>query len=91
MAPNDGCRALDDDARSGKPRRINDERVAHVMKTSSHTRTGNGSTHRSSTVSAWPGTSRIKPTARYFQDDQHARAFVGAEAASPRPVHEGMR
>ena len=53
--------------RPGKPRTIDDERVAHLIKTTLHTKPANGSTHWSvRTVAAETGISQTS-VARYFQ------------------------
>ena len=58
---------LYDDVRPGKPRTIDDERVAHLIKTTLHTKPANGSTHWSvRTVAAETGISKTS-VARYFQ------------------------
>lgn len=58
---------LYDDVRPGKPRTIDDERVAHLIKTALHTKPANGSTHWSvRTVAAETGISKTS-VARYFQ------------------------
>ncbi len=58
---------LYDDVRPGKPRTINDEHVAHLIKTTLHTKPANGSTHWSvRTVAAQTGISKTS-VARYFQ------------------------
>ena len=58
---------LYDDVRPGKPRTIDDERVAHLIKTTLHTKPANGSTHWSvRTVAAETGISKTS-VQRYFQ------------------------
>ena len=58
---------LYDDVRVGKPRTIDDERVAQLIKTTLHTKPANGSTHWSvRTVAAETGISKTS-VARYFQ------------------------
>lgn len=58
---------LHDDVRLGKPRMIDDERVAHSIKTTLHTKPANGSTHWSvRTVAAETAISKTS-VARYFQ------------------------
>jgi putative transposase len=58
---------LYDDVRPGKPRTIDDERVAQLIKTTLHTKPANGSTHWSvRTVAAETGISKSS-VARYFQ------------------------
>lgn len=58
---------LYDDVRPGKPRSIDDERVAQLIKTTLHTKPANGSTHWSvRTVAAQTGISKSS-VARYFQ------------------------
>jgi putative transposase len=58
---------LYDDVRPGQPRTIDDERVAHLIKTTLHTRPANGSTHWSvRTVAAETGISKTS-VQRYFQ------------------------
>jgi|GEM_PF-1459844 len=58
---------LYDEVRPGKPRTIDDERVAHLIKTTLHTKPVNGSTHWSvRTVAAETGISKSS-VARYFQ------------------------
>lgn len=51
---------LYDDMRPGKPRTIDDERVAELIKTTLHTKPSNGSTHWSvRTVAAETGISKF--------------------------------
>src|SRR5919205_356746 len=58
---------LYDDVRPGKPRTIDDERVAQLIKTTLHTKPANGSTHWSvRTVAAETGISKTS-VQRYFQ------------------------
>lgn len=58
---------LYDDVRPGKPRTIDDERVAQLIKTTLHTKPANGSTHWSvRTVAAETAISKIS-VQRYFQ------------------------
>lgn len=58
---------LYDDLRPGKPRTIDDERVAHLIKTTLHTKPAKGATHWSvRTVAAETGISKTS-VARYFQ------------------------
>ena len=58
---------LYDDVRPGKPRTIDDERLAQLIKTTLHTKPANGSTHWSvRTVAAETGISKTS-VARYFQ------------------------
>jgi len=58
---------LYDDVRPGRPRTIDDERVAHLIKTTLHTKPANGSTHWSvRSVAAQTGISKSS-VARYFQ------------------------
>ena len=58
---------LYDDVRAGKPRTIDDERVAQLIKTTPHTKPTNGSTHWSvRTVAAKTAISKTS-VARYFQ------------------------
>jgi putative transposase len=58
---------LYDDVRPGKQRTIDDELVAHLIKTTLHTKPANGSTHLSvRTVAAETGISKTS-VARYFQ------------------------
>ena len=58
---------LYDDVRPGKPRTIDDERVAQLIKTTLHTKPDNGSTHWSvRSVAAETGISKTS-VARYFQ------------------------
>jgi len=58
---------LYDDVRPGKPRSIDDERVAQLIKTTLHTKPANGSTHWSvRTVATETGISKSS-VARYFQ------------------------
>ena len=58
---------LYDDVHPGKPRTIDDERVAQLIKTTLHTKPANGSTHWSvRTVAAETGMSKTS-VARYFQ------------------------
>jgi putative transposase len=58
---------LYDDVRPGKPRTIDDERVAHLIRTTLHTKPANGSTHWSvRTVAAETGISKTS-VQRYFQ------------------------
>lgn len=58
---------LYDDARPGKPRTIDDERLAQLIKTTLHTKPADGSTHWSvRTVAAETGISKSS-VARYFQ------------------------
>lgn len=58
---------LYDDMRPGKPRTIDDERVAQLIKTTLHTKPANGSTHWSvRTVANETGISKSS-VARYFQ------------------------
>ena len=58
---------LYDDVRPGKPRSIDDERVAQLIKTTLHTKPTNGSTHWSvRSVAAETGISKSS-VARYFQ------------------------
>ena len=58
---------LYDDVRPGPARTIDDERVAHLIKTTLHTKPANGSTHWSvRTVAAETGISKSS-VARYFQ------------------------
>lgn len=58
---------LYDDVRSGKPRTIDDERVAQLIKTTLHTKPADGATHWSvRTVAAETGISKSS-VARYFQ------------------------
>ena len=58
---------LYDDVRPGKPRTIDDERVAHLIKITLHTKPANGCTHWSvRTVAAETGISKTS-VARYFQ------------------------
>jgi putative transposase len=58
---------LYDDVRPGPPRRIDDERVANLIKTTLHTKPGNGSTHWSVRgVAAETGISKTS-VQRYFQ------------------------
>ena len=58
---------LYDDMRPGKPRTIDDERVAQLINTTLHTKPSNGSTHWSvRTAAAETGISKTS-VARYFQ------------------------
>ncbi|MFN3375917.1 MAG: IS630 family transposase, partial [Burkholderiaceae bacterium] len=58
---------LYDDVRPGRPRTIDDERVAHLIKTTLHTKPADGSTHWSvRSVAAETGISKSS-VARYFQ------------------------
>ena len=58
---------LYDDVRPGKPRTIDDERLAQLIKTTLHTKPANGSTHWSvRTVAAETGISKTS-VQRYFQ------------------------
>jgi putative transposase len=58
---------LHDDVRPGKPRTIDDERVARLIKTTLHTKPADGSTHWSvPTAAAETGVSKSS-VARYFQ------------------------
>ena len=58
---------LYDAIRPGRPRTIDDERVAHPIKTTLHTKPANGSTHWSvRTVAAEKSISKSS-VARYFQ------------------------
>ena len=58
---------LYDDVRPGKPRTIDDERVARLIKTTLHTKPADGSTHWSvRTAAAETGISKSS-VARYFQ------------------------
>jgi putative transposase len=58
---------LYDDVRPGKPRTIDDERVAQLIKTTLHTKPADGSTHWSvRTVAAETGISKTS-VQRYFQ------------------------
>lgn len=58
---------LYDDVRPGKPRTIDDERVAHLVKTTLHTKPDDGSTHWSvRSVAAETGISKSS-VARYFR------------------------
>lgn len=58
---------LYDNVRPGKPRTIDDERVAQLIKTTPHTKPANGSTHWSvRTAAAETGISKTS-VARYFQ------------------------
>lgn len=58
---------LYDDVRPGKPRTIDDERVAQLIKSTLHTKPANGSTHWSvRTVAAETGISKTS-VQRYFQ------------------------
>lgn len=58
---------LYDDVRPGKPRTIDDERVAQLIKTTLHTRPADGSTHWSvRTAAAETGISKTS-VQRYFQ------------------------
>jgi putative transposase len=58
---------LYDDLRPGKPRTIDDERVAHLIKTTLHTKPADGSTHWSvRSVAAETGISKTS-VQRYFQ------------------------
>jgi Transposase and inactivated derivatives len=58
---------LYDDVRPGRPRTIDDERVAQLIKTTLHTKPANGSTHGSvRSVAAQTGISKSS-VARYFQ------------------------
>jgi putative transposase len=58
---------LYDDVRTGKPRTIDDERVAQLIKTTLHTKPADGSTHWSvRTVAAETGISKTS-VQRYFQ------------------------
>jgi putative transposase len=58
---------LYDDVRPGPPRTIDDERVAHLIKTTLHTKPANGSTHWSvRSVAAQTGISKSS-VQRYFQ------------------------
>jgi len=58
---------LYDDVRPGQPRTIDDERVAHLIKTTLHTKPANGWTHWSvRTVAAETGISKTS-VQRYFQ------------------------
>jgi putative transposase len=58
---------LYDDVRSGKPRTIDDERVAQLIKITLHTKPANGSTHWSvRTVAAETGISKTS-VQRYFR------------------------
>jgi putative transposase len=57
---------LYDDVRAGKPRTIDDEHVAQLIKTTLHTKPANGSTHWSvRTVAAETGISKTS-VQRYF-------------------------
>lgn len=56
-----------DDMRPGKPRRIDDERLAQLIKTTLHTQPANSSTHYSwRTMTAETGISKTS-VQRYFQ------------------------
>ena len=58
---------LYDDVRPGKPRSIDDERVAQLINTTLHTKPANGATHWSvRTVAAETGISKTS-VQRYFQ------------------------
>ena len=62
-----GIAGLYDDVRPGPARTIDDERVAHLIKTTLHTKPANGSTHWSvRTVAAETGISKTS-VQRYFQ------------------------
>lgn len=66
MAKNQAA-GLYDDVRSGKPRTIDDERVAQLIRTTLHTKPANGSTHWCArTVAAETGISKTS-VARCFQ------------------------
>lgn len=63
---------LYDDVRPGKPRTIDDECVAHLIKTTLHTKPANGSTHWSvRTVAAEMGISKTS-VARYFRSSAYS-------------------